>query len=65
MQQYFGQGSERIFDDVFEMCRGNARASILLIKRRHFHVGPNVDAVADVDLLQFDQISAPWLYMEH
>eukprot|EP00975_Prorocentrum_lima_P023679 4982241-Prorocentrum_lima.AAC.1 len=65
MQQCFWQGTEHVFDDVFEMCGGNARVSILLIKRRHYQVGPNFDAVVGIDLLQPEQISALWQYVEH
>eukprot|EP00975_Prorocentrum_lima_P062293 12884891-Prorocentrum_lima.AAC.1 len=39
MQQCFWQGTEHISDDVFKLCGGNARVSILLIKRRHYQVG--------------------------
>eukprot|EP00975_Prorocentrum_lima_P049744 10411967-Prorocentrum_lima.AAC.1 len=47
------------------MCGGNARVSILLIKRRHCQVGPSFDAGVDIDLLLPAHICALWQYMEH
>eukprot|EP00975_Prorocentrum_lima_P040648 8533899-Prorocentrum_lima.AAC.1 len=37
-------GTEHVFDNVFEMCGGNARVSILLNQGRHYQAGPNFDA---------------------
>eukprot|EP00975_Prorocentrum_lima_P004268 926191-Prorocentrum_lima.AAC.1 len=60
MQQCFWQGTERVFDDVFEHCGSPGRVSILPIKRRHYAVGPNFDAVVGIDLLQPTQIRGLW-----
>eukprot|EP00975_Prorocentrum_lima_P019611 4127548-Prorocentrum_lima.AAC.1 len=49
-----------IFDDVFELCGGTAKVSVLLVGRRHYKVGPNFDAVAGIDLTKPQQMQELW-----
>eukprot|EP00975_Prorocentrum_lima_P042325 8893966-Prorocentrum_lima.AAC.1 len=46
----------KIFDDVFELCGGTAKVSVLLIRKRHYKVGPNFDAVVGIDLTKTQQV---------
>eukprot|EP00975_Prorocentrum_lima_P027534 5787459-Prorocentrum_lima.AAC.1 len=55
---YFNE--KRIFDDVFELCGGTAKVSVILIRRRHYRVGPNFDAVVGIDLAQPQQVQELW-----
>eukprot|EP00975_Prorocentrum_lima_P012939 2747687-Prorocentrum_lima.AAC.1 len=48
----FYSNKEGIFDDVFELCGATAKVSVMMIRRRHYKVGPNFDAVVGIDLTQ-------------
>eukprot|EP00975_Prorocentrum_lima_P017059 3612568-Prorocentrum_lima.AAC.1 len=52
--------NDRRFDDVFELCGGTAKVSVLLIRRRHYKVGPNFDAVVGIDLTKPQQVQELW-----
>eukprot|EP00975_Prorocentrum_lima_P012475 2645237-Prorocentrum_lima.AAC.1 len=43
----------RVFDDVFELCGGTANVPVMMIRRRHYKVGPNFDAVVGIYLTEF------------
>ena len=38
------------YTDVFELCGGSARVSIMLVARRYITKGPNFDIVVGIDL---------------
>eukprot|EP00975_Prorocentrum_lima_P000822 170038-Prorocentrum_lima.AAC.1 len=42
---FYSTNRERIFDDVFELCGGAAKVTVMMIRRRHYNVGPNFDAL--------------------
>eukprot|EP00975_Prorocentrum_lima_P044918 9407210-Prorocentrum_lima.AAC.1 len=50
-----------IFDDVFELCGGTAKVSVLLISGRHCKVGPNL---VGVGLAQPHQVQEIWRYIK-
>eukprot|EP00975_Prorocentrum_lima_P065981 12906604-Prorocentrum_lima.AAC.1 len=52
VQVCFHSDKERIFGDVSELCGGTAKVSAIMIRRRHYKVGPNFDAVVGIGLTQ-------------
>ena len=50
------------FTDVFELCGGTARVSLMLATRKHITRGPNVDILVGVDLLDHEDIHKLWVY---
>eukprot|EP00975_Prorocentrum_lima_P006762 1456370-Prorocentrum_lima.AAC.1 len=60
MHDCFYSKDDRIFDDVFELCGGTAKVSVLMIKRRHDKVGPNFVAVVGIDLIQPPHVGELW-----
>eukprot|EP00975_Prorocentrum_lima_P023787 5007412-Prorocentrum_lima.AAC.1 len=63
MQACFHNNEERIVDDVFEMCGGSAKVSIIMIQRRHYKVCPNFDAVVGIDLTSPQHVQELWRYI--
>ena len=51
------------YTDVFELCGGSARVSIMLVTRRHITKGPNFDIVVGIDLHDRKEIEGLWIYM--
>eukprot|EP00975_Prorocentrum_lima_P020560 4326491-Prorocentrum_lima.AAC.1 len=50
MHSCFHSSKEKIFDDVFELCGGTAKVSVMMIRRRHYRVGPQFDTAVGIDL---------------
>ena len=44
------------YTDVFELCGGSARVSIMLVTRRHITKGPNFDIVVGIDFQDTKEI---------
>eukprot|EP00975_Prorocentrum_lima_P040930 8598191-Prorocentrum_lima.AAC.1 len=54
---------ERTFDDIFELCGGTAKVSVIMIRRRHYKVGPDFDAVVGIDLPKPQHVQELWQYI--
>eukprot|EP00975_Prorocentrum_lima_P045555 9536697-Prorocentrum_lima.AAC.1 len=51
------------YDDIFEICGGSAKISVILIRRRYYNVRPNFDAVVGIDLINPSQVQELWWYI--
>eukprot|EP00975_Prorocentrum_lima_P012749 2699912-Prorocentrum_lima.AAC.1 len=63
MQACFYNNEEMIFDDVFEICGESAKVSIIMIRRRLYKVGPDLDAVVRIDLASPQHVRELWRYI--
>eukprot|EP00975_Prorocentrum_lima_P010617 2254856-Prorocentrum_lima.AAC.1 len=62
MQSCFNSNIKQTYDDVFEMCGGSAKVSVIMI-RRHYKVGPNFDAVVGIELTSPQHVQELWRYI--
>eukprot|EP00975_Prorocentrum_lima_P068854 12922930-Prorocentrum_lima.AAC.1 len=60
MHYCYYSNENRILDDVFELCGGTGKVSVLLARRRHYKVGTNFDAVVGLDLTKPQHIQELW-----
>ena len=51
------------YTDVFELCGGSARVSILLVTRKYITKGPNFDILVGINLLDRGEIEKLWAYL--
>ena len=52
------------YTDVFELCGGSARVSVMLVTRRYITLGPNFDIVVGIDLHDKKEIEGLWTYLQ-
>eukprot|EP00975_Prorocentrum_lima_P060725 12741545-Prorocentrum_lima.AAC.1 len=63
MQSCFNTDTTQQYDDIFELCGGSAKVSVIMIRRRYYNVGPNFDAVVGIGLTNPHHVQELWRYI--